>query len=213
MADTEKWQEYRSQLKAVIAKVESGSSVELVVVLQQHSGFGRVFFHLWGLLLVLFVAVFLVHSPWNFTPAILVPALIGCYMLAPLLAYFAPNLPIRWRGRHNLRRLLTNQARVYWMAHGLSNTRARTSVLLMLSPVEREATWIFDLGVERCVPLAEVITATASWSRSDEKSFLQAACQGVKALAPLFAEKLPRDEDDINELSDEVYLIAAPVVA
>lgn len=207
-----KWQAHCQDFKRIIEKVESGSAIELVILLQQPCGIGQVFFKLLAVVSVVWMAVFLVYSPWDFSDQFIIPMLLLSYGVGPLCQYLFPNLPLRWIDRKIIRATLLNQARVHWMERGMSNTRARTSALLMLSPQEKEATWIFDLGVERAVPIAEILRATDSWKSRDTESFLRAAKEGLQALAPLLSEKLPREEDDTNELADEVYIVAPPAL-
>lgn len=108
--------------------------------------------------------------------------------------------PRRWRDESVLR-----AARAGFVEHGVSETTGRTGVFLYVSVAERAAVVLVDVGVRREVP-------HEPWERSVSK-LAAAVAAGARAvdLAPhlaalgaLCADALPRSEDDVNELADEV---------
>lgn len=96
-------------------------------------------------------------------------------------------------------------AKASYFDHGVSETRGRTGVFLYLSLTERAAVVLADSGVRREVPrepweraVAGLSAAVAAGARAVDLT------PHIAALAELCAEVLPRAEDDVNELPDEV---------
>jgi putative membrane protein len=104
-------------------------------------------------------------------------------------------------------RWVLRAARAAFVERGVADTRGRTGVLLYIAVAERRAVVLADLGVRKAVPAARV-------GRQHRRRALdQAVARGgqrpslpprIAALAELCGEHLPRQDDDVNELSDEV---------
>ena len=98
-------------------------------------------------------------------------------------------------------------ARARFVDIGVSATRERSGVLVMVSLSERRCAVVADLGVISRVPKAEWtaavarVDATISEHGVDEAG-LDALCAAVVSLGDTLEEPMPRGEDDINELED-----------
>jgi len=105
---------------------------------------------------------------------------------------------------HRERRVLA-AARATFVEHDVADTRGRTGVLLYISLAERTAVVIADLAVRRAVPPGTWARAVAALrdplARGAPATALLAP---IAALGVLCGEVLPRADDDINELPDEV---------
>jgi putative membrane protein len=135
------------------------------------------------------------------------------FLVDPLLA----GLAAAWLVRHShaLARWMTPRAwreeavlraaKASYLDHGVAETRGRTGVFLYVSLTERAAVVLADVGVRREVPrepwdeaVAALAQAVAAGARAVELA------PRIAALAELCADALPRAEDDVNELPDEV---------
>lgn len=191
-------------LATAITAFERTTSAELVIIVRPRSDpYWHVSVLVGSLAALLVLAVLLYTEPEFDLPWFLVgPALVG-----PTF-----GLAARWP---LIQRVLTTPAqrerktlaaaRATFVEHGVADTRGRTGVLLYISLAERTAVTIADLVVRRAVP-------AEAWGRA------LAALQGplaagapapalvapIIALGDLCGEVLPRADDDLNELADQV---------
>lgn len=193
-----------------MARLESRSSVEVVVAVAPQSGSYRELDAQNGFVLAMLIVLVAVHSPWDFDPDMLLFWLVLGYAFGMLVS-------TRWSGP---RRLLTSadrrRAQVQTQAHALfleqrvHSTRDRSGLLLFLSDFERLAVFVPDLGVEATLPRAELNNLEAEWAKAKTReTFEQAVLQGLESLAEPLASALPRRDDDENELANEVIVTGA----
>jgi putative membrane protein len=87
---------------------------------------------------------------------------------------------------------------------GITKTRDRTGMLVFVSLLEREVELILDEGIAGGNLGSEFETAKKSLASAVQKRDIDAFEEALKRLAPPLSVLLPRHEDDVNELSDEV---------
>ncbi len=126
------------------------------------------------------------------------------FFLGALLASLCPAT-VRWlSGEARLRAALERGARAAFYELGVSRTTGRTGLLVYVSVLERSVQLVPDLALGACAldeALAEIARAASqALRRGDFEAFLDA----LRALGPLLGAAMPRAEDDVNELSDEV---------
>ena len=186
-----------------VAKIEAGTSAEIVVAVRNSSGHYRHSNYLFGFLCALGLLCALLFLPQPFS--------IDTWPLEMTLAFV---IGAAFCGSVDpLRRLMTARklmdghvlqaARAQFYDLGVSATRDRTGILVYVSLFERRAEVVGDLGV---APAYE----KASWTEAVEAMNLSIADgpdldRFMKALAMLkapLAKALPPREDDINELPD-----------
>lgn len=196
--------EARPLVSKAIAAVELRTSAEVVVTVRKTSGhYGQADATLGAVMMMVGLLVFLYHpAPFDED-------------LFPLVevAFFAVGVVFS-RALPPLRRLLTPRqvrldavraaARAAFVDQGITRTRDRTGILLYVSLFEKKLEVVTDLGVpvepmgegwrQALVPLHQAAEAV------DVASFIKA----IEGLAPPLEKALPRSEDDVNELSDEV---------
>lgn len=195
----------KAALKRAIEAFEAGTSAELVIAVRPRSDRYAHAPAAVGALVGLASLAFLLYGEPSFGLHwfLVDPALVG--LLAAWLARdsaAAARLltPASWR-----REAVERAARASFVEHGVSETSGRTGVFVYVSLAERAAVVLVDVGVRCAVPQGPWARATAA---------LAAAVAGgagarelapkIAALAELCADALPRAEDDVNELPDEV---------
>lgn len=188
----------QARIADAVARVEAGSSVELVCVLARRSEDFRLVGVAWAGALALLAPWPLLLTPWAVTTILTAQMLL--FLALSALFVFTPALhrvtPRAWQ-----RREAAQAAREQFMAQGLHRTRGRTGVLLFVSVAEHHVEIIADVGLDGRV-------AAGSWRQAVD--LLTAAARddrladGVVAaldlLAPVLAAACPRGADDSDEL-------------
>ncbi len=185
-----------------VKSVESKTAAEIVVAVRRASGQYRAVDLSFGAGVGLVMLAFLWLSPIAFDPALIsVNVALAFAIAAVVCGNFDP-----------LRRLLAGKrcraaaelsAKAAFVDLGISKTTGRTGILVFVSMFERTAVLVPDVGVDRTAieGFAAIETAIDRAVRSgDFEGFIQA----VESLGPALAPALPRSEDDVNELPDEV---------
>jgi len=197
--------ESKAAFSEAVRTVEEASSAELVVAVRQRSG-SYVHVNLTvGILVGLAALAFLLYSPWSheliwfLVDPVVAGAVAGLVCLrSPLLTrIFTRQMARRGRGE--------TAARSVFVERRVHSTSGRTGILLYLSLLEREAVLVTDLAVE-------ALAATGAWRAAVDEiesamlrgaSGLEVAAK-VRGLAAVLGPALPRSENDVDELPNEV---------
>lgn len=197
--------ESKAAFLAAVRTVEDASSAELVIAVRQRSGSYLHVSLAVGILTGLAALAVLLFSPWPFgllwifVDPVVAGALAGfVFSRSPLLS--------RLFTRRALRRSRTETAaRSAFVERRVHSTTGRTGILLYLSLLEREAVLVADLAVE-------ALAATSGW-RAAVGEIEDAVRRGgsgaevaakVSGLAAVLGPVLPRSENDVDELPNEV---------
>lgn len=198
-------EEAKAALLDAVKTVERRSCAELVIAVRDRSGHYLHADVLAGALGAVVTLTFLLFSPWPFA---LYAFVLDPIIVALLLAW------ISWRST-GLRRLLTPRkladdmvrtaARATFYERGVRHTRDEIGILVYVSLLERRAEVVVDRGIERAVDRAAWAAAVAAIDRAvvDREGGI-AVARAITALGDLLEPCLPRSEDDVNELPDEV---------
>jgi putative membrane protein len=197
--------ESKAAFSEAVRTVEEASSAELVVAVRQRSG-SYVHVNLTvGILVGLAALAFLLYSPWSheliwfLVDPVVAGAVAGfVFLRSPLLTRIFTRQTAR-RGR------VETAARSVFVERRVHSTSGRTGTLLYLSLLEREAVLVVDLAVE-------ALAATDAWRAAvDEiESAMRRGASGlevaakVRGLAAVLGPALPRSENDVDELPNEV---------
>ncbi|APR86988.1 Hypothetical protein A7982_12337 [Minicystis rosea] len=194
----------KARVREAVAEVEAQSSAEIVVALRHGSGhYRQADLTAGGLAALAALCVFLYHpEPFDFT--FLPLELGGLFAFVALATAQIPPLRRALTARRVRDENVHDAARAFFVDRGITRTAGRTGILVYLSALERRVEVVADIGVDEKElgprwPLAKakLEAALAAGSLDD---FLTA----LKGLGPILGEALPRAEDDVNELSDEV---------
>lgn len=195
----------KAALTRAVAAFEAGTSAELVIAVRPRSGDYPQAGILVGTACALVTTGFLLYSEpeyqlWWF---LLWPALVGL-----VFGHAASRPGPQWlftSAAVREQRVL-QAARATFVEKSVADTRGRTGVLLFISLAERLAVVVADLGVRQAIPAAAwdpaVLAITGAVARGAAAHELHAPIAGLATVA---ARYLPRADDDINELADEVH--------
>lgn len=196
---------YNDQLDAAIQALELESSVELVTVIYPESERYRDS-ELWGGIVTAatwLVVTFMIH--WEVHLYLILFGTLLCFSIGVGLV----------KGFHKLKYLLTNKARmrraaeimaraVFQKAH-LHRTSHHTAVLVFVSIMEKRVIVLWDIGVDMALNIEELDQLAASFDRIFENDVPhQALLDEINACTPLFAQHLPIQPNDINELPNHL---------
>ena len=198
--------ETRRQTTEAIQAIESVTSAEVVATVHHNSDTYRDASFLAGSILAFVALTAIIFLPQTFEVAT-IPLDVA---LAFAFGYFVCSRSAP------LRRLLTSTkrkrmatlkaAKACFHDLGVSGTTGRTGILVYVSTLERRVEVISDIGV----PVSDIgqpwrdeeraLNAAVASGTMNAEGFLKA----LRAFGPLLADPLPRQDDDVNELSDEV---------
>jgi putative membrane protein len=197
--------EARARVAEAIRDVEAQTSAELVVCVRRVSADYRHADYLAGAIAAFAALLLLLFLPQPFLVE-LMPLDVALAFLAGVLA--STRLPALRRTLARRRRLdeeVRKAARAAFYEMGVSRTRGRTGVLVFASMLEQCIEVVPDVGVDLKALGPSLVRATDALAasvrgRTDFALFLD----GLKALGPALAPSLPRAEDDVNELPDDL---------
>lgn len=188
-----------------IKEIEGQTSAEVVVALRKSSGYYRHTDYLLGFVVAMVTLLGLLFLPQSFPLAHFPADLTIGFVLGTLLSATIPPLRRILTLDARMNSNVAQSARSTFVELGISRTSGRSGILVYLSIFERSVEIVPDIGIP-------VDTMGEAWSKTieqikgamrpapDFESFLQ----GLKELGPVLGKTLPRLEDDVNELPDEV---------
>lgn len=191
-------------LTDAVKDVEAHTCAEIVVVVRRHSGSYRDARAIIGAACAAALLAFGLFSPWPFSlhSIFLEPILVGI-----AVAFGAGYIPAiqRWVTLPGERRRRVEvHARSMFVERGVGATTGRTGMLVYVSLLERDACVVADTGVTTKVLAAEWNTAVSGIEQAARRVKATAVARAITALGPVLARHLPRSQDDVNELPDEV---------
>ncbi len=195
--------EARGRGQSAVGAFEEKTSAELVLSVKKESSPHAAASLGFGLLLAFISLLVLLFHPYEFDTRwmpldLLVAFGIGfgfARSLAPVRRIFLlPSARARAATAH---------AKALFHDLGISKTTGRSGVLLVASLLERKVTFVFDVGIpnETRALAEEKVAALEEALRRDD---FEAYASVIEALGEPFSAALPRQEGDVNELSDEV---------
>ena len=197
--------EAKNRTKEMIETVESQTNAEVVVALRTRSARYRETDYLFGFLISLVTLVSLLFLPQSFA-MILFPldVAVGFAIGALISAFFLPLKRAMVPNRHKKENVET-QARRAFVDLGISQTQNRNGILVYISLFERRVEVVSDVGipVEAMADNWTEVTSELQAAIAD-KPDLDRFLNGLVALGPLLGSVIPKTEDDVNELSDQV---------
>jgi putative membrane protein len=197
----------RKRVARAIEAVEKQTAAEIVVAVRKRASTYRAVDVAVGAALAFVTLVAIVYLPREFE-TILIPLDVAVmFALGFALTANVATLKRLIVSRRSMEEHVRTVARAAFYEMGISRTRGRTGVLVLVSMFERKVEIVADVGVTPDAMGAawrEVVAALEGAGRAaDFDRFLS----GIEAMAKPLASALPAQPDDIDELPNE------PVIA
>lgn len=197
-------QRAKARTTAAIRAVESVTAAEVVVVVRPRSAR----YWLTSIVVAAACALTALAVMW-FSPTVydvhtmpLDTALV--FIVALLASHFSDSLKTRLTPQRRRQEATSNAAKRCFDELGIARTRDRTGMLVYVSVAERALEVLTDEGLDPKL-LGEAWEASLSRLRDAVRhANIGAFVDALESLAPPLEQLLPRQADDLNELSDEV---------
>ncbi len=193
----------KTAVRDAIRRIELQTAAEVVVAVRRQAGVSYfdvdllvgAFLSFVSLLLLLFLdqEFSMAWIPLDVAVAFAI-GLVGCRNLVPLRRLLVPKR----RRREEAAR--TGAALFHEL--GVGRTTGRNGILVVFAAFERQVAVQADVGVDATIlkPCIEALTRSVDRTSPSLEEFITA----LETLGPTLAQSMPRREDDVNELSDEV---------
>jgi len=197
----------KAAMLAAIHEVESRSAAELVIAVQPEAGFYRHADLIAAAIAAFAALTFLLfaHQEFGLLWLLVDPLLVGA--LVGLISARSPRLRRLLTSTRRRRAFVEQAARAAFFERGVHMTSGRTGVLVYIGLTERMAAVIADRGVQAIVPADRWRAACEGVERAmadGAPARALALAAAIARLADALEPYLPRADDDINELPDEV---------
>ena len=205
MSETDFYQDDAKQRAADAVKaVEALTSAEVVVAVRRRSGDYRAAAYHAGLGAMGLVVTYLLVAPATYSVgAIALDACFGFFVATVLtfnLDALARLLVPRSRRQANVDRA----ARATFYDLGISRTSGRNGILVYVSTFERAMAVVPDIGVNVGVLGAPYQAQLDELRKAVRRPNVSGFLGALEGLGPILGAVMPRAEDDVNELPDEV---------
>ena len=196
-------------LEQAVSAIEGASSVEVVITIRRRARYAMTQHATVGIVAAIAVLAFTLYSKvefalWHILTLPILSGLLGAVLvevLAPLYRFLAPP---SLRYDH-----VREAAYAAFLERGVHRTRDRTGLLVYIAERERMVELVGDIAILDIFG----IEGLAAWSGELEAMLPRGAVafgERLATFAPALAEKLPRREDDIDELSNAITVFGRP---
>ena len=186
-----------------VEAAEKLTSAEFVVALEPRSGSYRDIDLFFAVSFNFIVMLFAFFGPIVVSPDWVPLNLIILFALAWLFSAYTPFIRCLLCSRERLERQVKEQAQLHFLNQGVTQTRGRTGVMVLVSQLEKRVAMVADSGVMRAVDDGKWKGLMGKIQDGFDGGDLSAtAVQAVAKLGEFLAEPLPVAEDDIDELSN-----------
>ena len=191
------------KIVSAVEKAEKLTSAEFVVALEPCSGSYRDIDLFFAVSLNFIVMLFAFFHP-TFVVTLWLPLnLIILFALAWLFSAYTPFIRRLLCSRERLERQVKEQTQLQFLNQGVTQTRGRTGVMVLVSQLEARVAVVADSGVMRAVGDEKWAGLMGGIQDGFDGGDLSVtAVQSVEKLGEFLAEPLPVAKDDIDELSN-----------
>ena len=190
-------QTFSTRVEACVARIESETDAEVVVVASRKSGhYADVVSNLsFAVSLLAILALSLL--PWHVSPLFVVLDVIVVWTLARALLDHPSVIRMATRAErrdHQVQRA----AQAEFHAEAVHGTPSRTGLLVYVSGLEQQVVLVPDAGLESRIPRGRWAAAQREFSHNDLDHFLS----GLEHIGALLSDALPRTEEPRQNLTD-----------
>jgi len=190
-----------------IKAVEAESSVEVVIKVRHHSGSYLHADLIAGIVLGVAALAFMLFSErfhFSLMALLIDPILVGIGG-----GFVSTQLPAvrRWLTLPRARRKrVIEAARAGFFLRGVRHTSDKTGILVYASLLEKDVMLVCDRGVTEAITRQELAAEEDRLRKTMHSDFRGVAlADAIAELKTVCGQRLPRREDDVNELPDQVF--------
>lgn len=193
------------ETRAAVADIEARTSAEVVVAIRRAAGHYRDANYLVGFLFGLVALLVMLFADYTFGLGTFPVGVLAGFVAGALVSsQIAPVRRIFSLPSHK-RAQARSAARVAFVDLGISRTRGRTGILVYVALFERQVEVVCDVGVDPDLLGDDWNRAVAALRASlQPRPGLDRFIAALRALGPSLAAAMPRADDDVNELPDDV---------
>ena len=200
------WMGKKADVDRIVDAVEAAeklTSAEFVVALEPRSGSYRDIDLIFAASLNFVVMLFAFFGPIVVSPDWVPLNLIILFAFAWSFSAYTPFIRRLFCSGERLERQVKELAQLQFLNQGVTQTRGRTGVMVLVSQLEKRVSVVADSGVMRAADDEKWKGLMEKIQDGFEGDDLSAtAVQAVEKLGKFLAEPLPVAEDDIDELSN-----------
>lgn len=194
----------KREVKEAIAAVEAQTSAEIVVAMRPRVGQYRQADYLVGFVTSFAVLLVFLFYPIDFEINTMPLESLVAFVLGTAISAHTAPLRRALAGRRAIDTYVRDAARSLFVELGVSKTSGRTGILVLVAAYERRVELVLDCGVAPELLGPEYSQAVSALGVAVRRSDLAAFVAALRSLGPVLGRVLPRSENDVNELSDEV---------
>lgn len=192
--------ESRARAKKAVETVELQTAGEIVVVVRKRCATYREAELIGALASGFFMLLWVLFHPSPYTTAgIPLRVMIASAAGAALVGWLSP-LKRAIVSKEKRKDAARAAARTSFVDLGVTKTKGRTGVLVLVATFEKRAEVVCDIGVDASAIAGPIAKMQEAVDRFQFDEFIRA----LESLGPPLSKVLPRQADDENELSDEV---------
>jgi putative membrane protein len=193
----------KKRVREAVRAIERRTAAEVVVAVRKRSWRYRHTHYLFGFVTALLVLIALLFLPQEFDIDTWPLEIGGAFIGGALLCSLFPPLERLLTEPGVMAAQVARAAKAAFVDLGITRTRGRTGLLVYLSLGERRAHIMTDLALEEVAGDERFLAARGAIEAAAAEGDLDAFVAALARLAPPLAAALPRQDDDVNELSDE----------
>ncbi len=192
--------ESRARAKKAVETIEAQTAGEIVVVVRKRCGKYHEAELLGAIVAGFAMLLWVLFHPSPYTTAgiplrVIVAGLAG----GALVAWLSP-LKRAIVSKEKRKEAARSAARASFVDLGVTKTKGRTGVLVLVAIFEKRVELVCDIGVDASV----LSSAEGKMQEAVERYDFDAFIAAVESMGAPLSKALPRQADDVNELSDEV---------
>lgn len=190
------------QLARCIREIEEQTDAEIVVAVRRRSATYRHADILFGTIASYAALIFLLFSPWPFSPFWIAFDVALVFVLAVYLSSRFAGLRRRFTTKEERAEAVRRGAAAMFYDAGIANTSREVGVLIYLSLFEKRLELIADRGVLEAVPPLEWNERMFELRQSGRRPNVSTLLENLRNLGALLKQHLPATAENPNELRD-----------